>query len=301
MAVGGDHLNGASECRSDLPPWTAARLTGYGGSVRASSWSPNASALASGTTAYVAEPVGRRKEQALSGQPQPTERALVIVAHPDDAEFWTGGTVARWAASGVAVSYLVLTDGDVGGVDPVIDRDDIPTIRRAEQRRSASVLGVKDVEFLGRHEGELAQSVELRRELVRAIRRVKPQRVITWSPEWNWARFRTSCHVDHRATGELALTAIYPDAGNRFAHPTLGLEPWTVPEIWLLNSPQPDHYVDVTDFFAQKVKAVEAHVSQVGHQGSMAASLRERIAPNTAAAGLPAGRLAEAFQVVVNR
>jgi len=232
------------------------------------------------------------------------ERALTIVAHPDDAEFWAGGTVALWAASGVEVSYLVLTDGDAGGIDPAADRNDIPRIRRVEQKTSASLLGVKGVEFLGRHEGELHQSLELRRELVRVIRQVRPQRVITWSPEWNWARFRTSCHVDHRATGELALTAVYPDAGNFFAHPALardGLEPWTVSEIWLLNSPQPNHYVDITDFFEHKVRAVEAHISQVGHRGSMAASLRERIAPNTTAAGLSAGRLAEAFQVVVNR
>lgn len=231
-------------------------------------------------------------------------RALLVVAHPDDAEFWAGGTVARWAANGIEVSYLVLTDGGLGGVDLGTDRNGIPAIRRSEQRRAASALGVKEVEFLGRHEGEIAQSVELRRELVRVIRQVRPQRVITWSPEWNWARFRTSCHVDHRATAELALTAVYPDAGNVFAHPSLahaGLEPWTVPEIWLLNSPQPNHYVDVTDFFAQKVRAVEAHVSQVGHRGSMAATLRERIAPNTAAAGLPEDRLAEAFQVVINR
>jgi LmbE family N-acetylglucosaminyl deacetylase len=232
------------------------------------------------------------------------ERALVIVAHPDDAEFWAGGTIARWSASGIDVSYLVLTDGDAGGVDLDTDRGEVPAIRRAEQRRSASLLGVKEVEFLGRPEGELDQGLELRREVVRAIRQARPQRVITWSPEWNWARFRTSCHLDHRATGELALTAVYPDAGNRFAHPTLardGLEPWTVSEIWLLNSPQPNHYVDVTEFFEHKIGAVEAHVSQVGHRGSMAASLRERIAPNTAPAGLPADRLAEAFQVVVNR
>lgn len=147
---------------------------------------------------YVAEQWGRGKEQALSGQPQPTERSLVIVAHPDDADFWAGGTVARWAASNVEVSYLVLIDGDAGGADLGTDRSEIPTIRRAEQRQSASLLGVKYVEFLGRHEGELTQRVELRRELVRAIRQVKPQRVITWSPEWNWTRFRTSCHVDHR-------------------------------------------------------------------------------------------------------
>ncbi len=232
------------------------------------------------------------------------DRALVIVAHPDDADFWAGGTVALWTASGVAVSYLVLTDGDAGGTDPGTDREDIPNIRRAEQRRSATLLGVEQVGFLGRHEGELAQSPALRRELVRVIRQVRPQRVVTWSPEWNWARFRTSCHVDHRATGELALTAVYPDAGNLFAHPALardGLEPWTVSEIWLINSPLPNHYVDITDFFELKVRAVEAHVSQVGDRGSMAASLRERIASNTAAAGLRQGRLAEAFHVVVNR
>ena len=81
----------------------------------------------------------------------------------------------------------------------------------------------------------------------------------------------------------------------------MGSNHWTVSEIWLLNSPQPNHYVDITDFFEHKVRAVEAHISQVGHRGSMAASLRERIAPNTTAAGLSAGRLAEAFQVVVNR
>jgi LmbE family N-acetylglucosaminyl deacetylase len=242
--------------------------------------------------------------EAVTDRADEVERALVIVAHPDDAEFWAGGTIALWSASGVDVSYLVLTDGDAGGVDLDTDRGEVPAIRRAEQRRSAFLLGVKEVEFLGQHEGELYQSLELRRELVRAIRQVRPQRLITWSPEWNWARFRTSCHVDHRATGELALTAVYPDAGNLYAHPPLardGLEPWTVSEIWLLNSPQPNHYVDITDFFAHKVRAVEAHASQVGHGGSMAASLRERIAPNTAPAGLPEDRLAEAFQVVVNR
>lgn len=242
--------------------------------------------------------------EAVTDRADEVERALVVVAHPDDAEFWAGATIALWAASGVEVSYLVLTDGDAGGGDPATDRDDIPRIRRAEQQESASLLGVKDVEFLGQHEGELHQSLELRRELVRAIRQVRPQRLITWSPEWNWARFRTSCHVDHRATGELALTAVYPDAGNLYAHPPLaraGLEPWTVSEIWLLNSPQPNHYVDITDFFEHKVRAVEAHASQVGHRGSMAASLREGIAPNTAPAGLPEDRLAEPFQVVVNR
>jgi LmbE family N-acetylglucosaminyl deacetylase len=233
------------------------------------------------------------------------QRALAVIAHPDDAEFWAGGTIAGWTAAGVEVSYLVLTDGEAGGFDPSVPRAEIPRIRRAEQQKAAAVLGVRDVCFLGRSEGHLlATSRELHVELVRAIRRVRPQRIITWSPEWNWQRFR-SCHPDHLATGTLTLHAVYPDAGNPFALADLceqeGLQPWTVDEIWLINSPQVNHYVDVTDAFDRKVTAVRAHESQTSHRDDLAAYLRERVAANTTAAGLPDGRLAEAFQVVVNR
>ncbi|MCA1604099.1 MAG: PIG-L family deacetylase [Acidobacteria bacterium] len=230
------------------------------------------------------------------------ERALVIVAHPDDAEFWAGGTIAGWTNTGVAVTYCVLTDGETGGYDASIPRGDIPRIRRAEQRKAAALLGVEDVHFFGLAEGELRSGdLQLRRELVRLIRAVRPQRVITWSPEWNWQRFR-SCHPDHRATGEIVLSAIYPDAGNQFAHLPLreeGLEAWTVQKACLINSPQVNHYVDITDTFERKVAAVRLHQSQVGNREDLAKELRERIASNTAAAGLPAGRLAEAFQVVI--
>jgi LmbE family N-acetylglucosaminyl deacetylase len=230
------------------------------------------------------------------------ERALVVVAHPDDAEFWAGGTIARWVGAGVAVMYCVLTDGETGGYDASISRDDIPHIRRAEQQKAAAVLGVKDVRFFGLTEGGLrSDDSNLRRKLVRLIRQVRPQRVITWSPEWNWQRFR-SCHPDHRATGEIVLSAIYPDAGNQFAHLSLreeGLEAWTVREAWLLNSPHVNHYVDITDVFERKVTAVRLHKSQTGNRQNLAAELRERIAANTAAAQLPADRLAEGFQVVV--
>jgi len=144
---------------------------------------------------------------------------------------------------------------------------------------------------------------ELHENLVRVIRQVRPQRVVTWSPEWNWRRFR-SCHPDHLATGAAALTAIYPDAGNPFALTHLlkdeGLEPWTVKEAWLINSParEVNHYVDITETFDRKVAAVRAHARQVKDAGSLPKRLRERIAQNTAAAGLAADRLAEAFQVV---
>jgi LmbE family N-acetylglucosaminyl deacetylase len=181
----------------------------------------------------------------------------------------------------------------------------IPRIRRAEQAEAAALLGVNDVRFFGLGEGGFGKAgPALRMDLVRVIRQVRPQRVVTWSPEWNWQRFR-SCHPDHLATGAAVLTAIYPDAGNQFALPQLkeqeGLDAWTVGEVWLLNSPQREvnHYVDITETFERKVAAVRAHASQIKDPDTLAKRLRERIAPNTAAAGLPGGRLAEAFQVVV--
>ncbi|MBT8226524.1 MAG: PIG-L family deacetylase [Dactylosporangium sp.] len=233
------------------------------------------------------------------------ERVLVVIAHPDDAEFWLGGTIARWTASGAEVSYLVLTDGEAGGFDPGVPRADIPRIRRAEQEAAAAVLGVSDIRFLGLREGSLLQPRgEPHAEVVRAIRRTRPQVVVTWSPEWNWQRFR-SCHPDHLATGAVTLRAVYPDAGNRFAPTFLledaGLEAWTAEEIWLINSPHSNHYVDVTGTFEAKVRAVAVHRSQTAHYADLAGRLRGRIAPNAVPAGLPEGRLAEAFQVVSNR
>jgi LmbE family N-acetylglucosaminyl deacetylase len=236
---------------------------------------------------------------------QDVERVLVAVAHPDDAEFWAGGTIARWTDAGVEVTYCILTNGDAGGYDPALLREEIPRIRQAEQQKAAALLGVHDVRFSSLAEGELRRdSRDLHLELVGTIRQVRPQVVVTWSPEWNWQRFR-SCHPDHLATGRAVLTAIYPDAGNQFALPHLrddeGLEPWTVREAWLLNSPQREvnHYVDITETFDRKVAAVRAHASQIKDPNTLADRLRERIARNTTAAGLPDGRLAEAFQVVV--
>lgn len=228
---------------------------------------------------------------------------VVVVAHPDDAEFWMGGTIALWAGAGASVSYCVLTDGEGGGFDPGMARERIPELRRAEQRRAAGMLGVRDVMFLGLREQRLADAgPALHEGLVRVIRRVRPQRLLTWSPEWNWQRFR-SCHPDHLATGAAVLTAVYPDAGNRFALAHLlgeGLEPWTVPETWLINSPEREvnRYVDITAAFDRKVAAVRAHTSQIKDPEGLAGRLRQRIAASTAAAGLPEGRLAEAFQVV---
>ena len=155
---------------------------------------------------------------------------------------------------------------------------------------------------MGLNEGAVdPSSRELHEHLVRMIRQVRPQRVMTWSPERDWARFR-SCHPDHLAAGEATLRAIYPDAGNRLALRSLyedeGLDGWTVGEAWLLNSPQVNRYVDITSTFTRKTAAVAAHHSQVAGRRDLAGDLRARAAAIATEGAFPEGRLAEAFQVV---
>lgn len=233
--------------------------------------------------------------------PDGLERVLVVVAHPDDVDFGAAGTVACWTDAGVAVSYCLITDGDSGGFDHAVDRADIPGIRRAEQQAAAACVGVQDLHFLGYPDGRLTVTTTLRRDLARVIRQVRPQVVVTQSPERNWERIQAS-HPDHMAAGEAALCAIYPDARNPFAYPELlvdeGLAEWTVQQTWLFAGSRPDHYVDVTDTFSRKIAALREHVSQTGHMSDLDDILRGWMARNARAAGLPEGRLAEVFQVV---
>ncbi|MFA7324294.1 MAG: PIG-L deacetylase family protein [Candidatus Nanopelagicales bacterium] len=227
------------------------------------------------------------------------ERALVVTAHPDDVDFGAGGSVAKLAASGVAVSYCVITSGDAGGFDPQVPRTEIPRIRQAEQRAAGQALGVTDIHFLGYRDGELTVTHELRRDISRVIRQVKPQLMLIQSPERNWARIPAS-HPDHMAAGEAAIFSIYPDARNPFAHPSLlndeGLDAWTVGEVWVMGAPDPDHFVDVTEFFDQKVAALRAHESQTAHMEDLPGFLRGWLAGTAQAAGFEEGRLAEAFK-----
>jgi LmbE family N-acetylglucosaminyl deacetylase len=228
------------------------------------------------------------------------ERALVVTAHPDDVDFLASGTVARWVAAGTAVTYCVLTDGDAGGFDPDTPRTRIPALRRQEQVRAAKAVGVDDVRFLGYADGSVAVTPELRRDISRVIRQVRPQRVVMHSPEINWAQL-PDFHPDHRAAGEATLQAVYPDARNPFAHPLLleeSLEPWSVPQIWMVGAPRPDHWVDVTEEFATKLLALRAHASQTAHLGDLEQMIRARLESQARHGGLAPGRLAEAFQVV---
>jgi LmbE family N-acetylglucosaminyl deacetylase len=228
------------------------------------------------------------------------ERALVVAAHPDDADFLASGTVACWVAAGTVVTYLLLTDGDAGGFDPEVPRSDIPALRRAEQVQAAKAVGVDDVRFLGYADGGVVVTPDLRRDIARVVRQVRPQRIVMHSPEINWADL-PDLHPDHRAAGEATLQAVYPDARNPFAHPPLreeGLKPWSVPEIWMMGAPHPDRWVDITETFPVKLAALRAHVSQTGHMNDLEQVVRSRLERQAGQAGMPPGRLAEAFQVV---
>jgi LmbE family N-acetylglucosaminyl deacetylase len=231
----------------------------------------------------------------------PVQRVLAIMAHPDDVDFGAAGTVTQWTAAGIAVTYGIVTDGDAGGFDPAIPREQIPAIRQAEQRAAAEAIGVHDVHFLGYRDGDVTASQDLRRDISRLIRQVRPQRMLIQSPDRNWDRLPAS-HPDHLAAGEAATRAIYPDARNPFAHPTLltdeSLEDWVVPEFWMMGTPTPNHFVDVTDTFADKMRAIRCHESQLPNPDGIEERVRGWLAAVALEAGMPDGRLAEAFQVV---
>ena len=240
---------------------------------------------------------------APSAAPLPdVQRTLGVFAHPDDVDFGSAGTVAQWVDEGVEVAYLLVTRGDAGGFDDT-PRDRIPAIREAEQRAAAAAVGVKQVEFLdGYADGTVTPTLGLRRDITAAIRRFRPDRILTSAPLRRWDRLAGPSHPDHLAVGEATTCAVYPDARNAFAFPELlrdqGLQPWTVREIWYQGGPDPDHPVDITDVFDRKLAALMAHASQVGHLDGFAATVRDRHAMVAKARGLPDGRLAEAYTIV---
>jgi LmbE family N-acetylglucosaminyl deacetylase len=227
-------------------------------------------------------------------------RVLSITAHPDDVDFGAAGTMARWTEAGIEVIYCVVTDGDAGGFDESFPRDEMAALRRAEQVAAAKCVGVHDVRFLGYPDGRVQATLDLRRDLARVIRQVRPDRVVCPSPERNYDRIGIG-HPDHRAVGAAALDAVYPDARNPFAFPELrddeGLAAWTVREVWIAGG-TPNHYVDVTDTFPRKIAALRAHESQTAHLDDLPERLRTWLGRTAAQAGLADGRLAEGFQVL---
>jgi LmbE family N-acetylglucosaminyl deacetylase len=198
----------------------------------------------------------------------------VVVAHPDDAEFGCGGTVASWVREGWDVYYVVCTDASGGGPDEATDvgpdaRRAIVDTRKLEQREAGRVLGLRDVIFLDFPDGTLAPTIELRRELVRLMRRYRPSRVVCQSPERVWRPVMSlgRHHPDHLAAGQATIAAIYPACQNPWDFPELlaeGLLPHKVRELYVMGAPEMNHAVDISTTFDLKLAALAAHDSQLG-------------------------------------
>jgi LmbE family N-acetylglucosaminyl deacetylase len=225
------------------------------------------------------------------------ERALVVVAHPDDIDFGGAGTVALWTKAGIDVHYCIVTDGQAGGFEPDRDRADIPAVRRAEQTAAAQQVGVRDLHFLGYTDGALEPTLALVRDISRVIRTVRPQRLLTQSPERVWSRLQVS-HPDHLAAAEATVQAFYPAAGNPYAYPDLDEEAWYVGELWMMDHPEVNHHVDITDTFDQKLAALMAHTSQHRDPAGLRTGIRAHFAQVAADAGLPPNHFAEDFTVI---
>ncbi len=232
------------------------------------------------------------------------DRVLAVVAHPDDVDFGWAGSVAVMTDAGVDVVYCIVTDGDAGGSETGIPREEMAARRRDEQRAAAAIVGVSDLRFLGYPDGRVQPTLELRRDLTRVIRTVRPDRVITQSPDRNWDRIFVS-HPDHLATGEATVCAVYPDARNRWAHPDLaeaGLEPWTVDALWMgIGRDAATHYVDITATVDRKIEALLSHKSQLPDPVATETMVRSWTSANAQAVGLPEGRAAESMRVVNTR
>ncbi len=229
------------------------------------------------------------------------ERVLVVTAHPDDVDFGAAGTIAGWTDLGVAVSYCIVTDGDAGGFDPAVPRSEIAGIRRREQTAAGEAIGVRDLRFLGYPDGLVQASLDLRMDISREIRRVKPDIVLAQSPVRNFERIFTS-HPDHLAVGEATMCAVYPDARNPFTFTSLldeGFEPHSARQVWVMGGgPGANHAIDTTAQFERKIAALRCHVSQHKDPDGLSARIRtwnETIATQN---GLPAGRTAEIFQII---
>jgi LmbE family N-acetylglucosaminyl deacetylase len=191
----------------------------------------------------------------------PIHSVLAVVAHPDDAEFMCGGTLARMASEGKEVNVVVVTSGEKGG-DGTVAEQDLAQTRESEERTSAALLGVKEVIFLRGPDGSVLPSLELRREIVRQVRLHKPDLVITHNPV---RHFGHGAHPDHLAVGEATLAAVDPTSGNPMAYPEMageGTQAWPVDWVLVFDAADPNHYEDVGGTIAVKIDALTLHRSQ---------------------------------------
>src|SRR5918992_3463084 len=230
---------------------------------------------------------------------QPLERALVVISHPDDAEFGAAPTIAKLTAAGARVDYVVTTDGGKGTEDPNVAPEQVSATRRAEQRAAADILGVTEIVHFAYPDGYLAPSLDLRRDITRQIRRFRPDLVITQNPQRRLDHNPFIGHPDHLATGEATLASVYPAARDRLNFPDLmdeGLEPWKVRQVLISGVEEPNLWIDVADTIDIGLRALRCHASQVGHRDDLEDQIRER----ARLVGEPQGiGLAQAFGSII--
>lgn len=226
-------------------------------------------------------------------------RFMVIVAHPDDADFGPAATASSWIDGGSVGRLVCCTSGDQGGEDAELDPLELAATREAEQRRAADVVGYDEVRFLHQPDGALANELPLRELLVREIREFRPDVVFTHDPEVLFYRGGGINHADHRAAGIAAVDAVYPAARNPMAFPNLaraGLAPHHVRRLYLFWPGAPTAWVEVGATIERKIEALRCHSSQLSVDAAFEKRIRDRAAEDGAAIGAPA---AEAFRLIV--
>jgi len=192
---------------------------------------------------------------------------LVILAHPDDPEFFLGGAVARWVRAGHSVRYVLLTKGDKGAGEDITSPGEVIKIRVQEQDSAARILGVKSVAYLDYHDGYLIPDLEMRKKVVRVIRKYQPDILVTCDPTNYFPSQQYINHPDHRNAGQVVIDAVFPASGNRFFFPELleeGYLPHEVEEVWMSLTNTPDVTLDVTDHWRDRIEALKMHASQIG-------------------------------------
>ena len=219
-------------------------------------------------------------ETSLPDQWEKPQKILVILAHPDDPEFFCGATIARWTAAGHSVSYCLLTCGDKGTKDREITPEMLCSRRQSEQIAAAAVLGVRQVRFLNYPDGYLTPDLHLRRDITRVIRQEQPGILVTCDPTNLYVRETLLNHPDHRAAGQAVLDAVFPAARDHLNFVELwrdeNLEPHIVREVWVSSPKEPTVSLDVTEYWETKIRALYEHKSQIPDPQALAERLRAR-------------------------
>jgi len=208
------------------------------------------------------------------------KKILAVAAHADDLDFGCAGSIAAWADEGAEIHYLILTDGSKGSEDMEITNDELAKMRVEEQKNAAEILGVKKVHFGGFTDGELQNTPEVRYKIVKLIRELKPDVVVTTDPTFIYnEEFGFINHPDHRNAGQATLDSVFPFARNSRTFPDLleqGLKPHSVLEILLVNFIKGSYYVDISKTFDRKIEALKKHASQIGDVDSFKERMKER-------------------------